>query len=91
MNDCRQARLAWLHEPRMPQDGSLPQGLCLSKNMGSPSGEFREGIQAIRFRQQLVARYGQQHGNAIRFAEAFSACEYGSPLTEENEKTLFPF
>ena len=28
---------------------------------------------------------------AIHYAEAYEACEYGSPLTEKNKSTLFPF
>ena len=28
---------------------------------------------------------------AVRYAEAFEACEYGSPLSGENVPRLFPF
>ena len=45
---------------------------------------------AARFRKQLVERYGE-NGNRIVFAEAFAACEYGSPLTEEMKKKIFPY
>lgn len=86
-----EARLQWLHEPRLPRDGSLPKDFCMNKNMGSGSGEYREGIQAFRFRDLLIARYGEELGSTTRFAESYAACEYGTPLTEENAKVLFPF
>ncbi|MDQ3854946.1 MAG: PIG-L family deacetylase [Chloroflexota bacterium] len=46
---------------------------------------------ADRFRDQLVERYGSERGAAVEYAEAFEACEYGSPLTEEARTRLFPF
>jgi len=46
---------------------------------------------ADRFRAELAARYGPQRAIQIRYAEAFEACEYGSPLTEEAKARLFPF
>jgi len=46
---------------------------------------------ADRFRDALVARYGPERGRAIAYAEAFEACEYGSPLTDEAKARLFPF
>lgn len=45
---------------------------------------------ADRFRDQLRARYGEDRGSAIRYAEAFENCEYGGQLTEENRDALFP-
>ena len=46
---------------------------------------------AARFRKELCARYGKKRGKKVRFAEAFMLSEYGTPLTEETKKTLFPF
>lgn len=46
---------------------------------------------ADRFRDQLIATYGDVEGGRIRLVEAFEPCEYGSPLTEENRGKLFPF
>ena len=46
---------------------------------------------ADRHRDLLVARYGEERGNRVQYAEAFEACEYGGRLTEENARTLFPF
>ena len=50
-------------------------------------------LQAIadRFRDKLVERYGQERGSRVQYAEAFEACEYGSPLTDEARARLFPF
>ncbi len=46
---------------------------------------------AERFRPLLIERYGQEHGSTVQYAEAFEACEYGSPLTAEAKARLFPF
>ena len=46
---------------------------------------------AARFRKELIATYGRKRGKKVRFAEAFMLSEYGTPLTEETKKMLFPF
>jgi LmbE family N-acetylglucosaminyl deacetylase len=46
---------------------------------------------AERFRAKLVARYGQETGSGVRYAEAFEWCEYGAPRTEAALAGLFPF
>ncbi len=38
---------------------------------------------AARFRKELIAKYGEEKGSKIRFAEAFELCEYGNPMTAE--------
>src|ERR671932_310896 len=43
-----------------------------------------------RYRDLLVAKYGPERGARIQYAEAFEACEYGSPLTAEARERLFP-
>ena len=52
-------------------------------------GRFRRA--ADQHREKLVELYGAERGAAVQYAEAFEACEYGAPLTEENLQTLFPF
>ena len=47
--------------------------------------------QADRFRDRLVALYGEKHGQAVRHAESYEWCEYGAPLTDERRDRLFPF
>ncbi len=46
---------------------------------------------AQRYRSKLVALYGRQRGGRFKYAEAFEVCEYGSPLTEQKRRALFPF
>lgn len=46
---------------------------------------------ADRFRDLLIAQYGQERGEKVRYAEAFEACEYGGRLTQDNMRQLFPF
>ena len=46
---------------------------------------------AARFRKELIATYGRKKGKKVRFAEAFMLSEYGTPLTAETKKILFPF
>lgn len=46
---------------------------------------------AARFRAELIAKYGEERGSKVRYAEAFEVCEYGTPLTEEMKKEMFPF
>jgi hypothetical protein len=42
-------------------------------------------------RAALVRWYGQERGNAARYAEAFEICEYGARPDEAAIRTLFPF
>lgn len=51
----------------------------------------REVKIADKCREKLLDLYGEEAGGKIRFVEAFQACEYGSPLTEDNTRRLFPF
>jgi LmbE family N-acetylglucosaminyl deacetylase len=46
---------------------------------------------ADRFREELVERYGEDHGGAVGHAEAVEISEYGAPLTDEAVEALFPF
>jgi len=43
------------------------------------------------YREKLIELYGKERGSKIRYAEAFENSEYGSSLTNENLKSLFPF
>lgn len=84
-------RFAWLHEPRLPEDGTVLDEAILSKNHIGSESEYREAVPAARYRQKLIERYGKELGGSTRFAEAFAVCEYGKQLNEENRKELFPF
>lgn len=46
---------------------------------------------AKRFRPALIATYGPERGEKVRFAEAFEICEYGRRPDAEELKRLFPF
>ena len=46
---------------------------------------------ADRFRDRLIATYGAERGGAMRLIEAIEIGEYGSPLTDESRKRIFPF
>ena len=46
--------------------------------------------QANRYRERLIARYGQQRGSAVEYAEAFEISEYAAPLDDEARARLFP-
>ena len=46
---------------------------------------------ADKYRNKLIELYGEEKGSKIRYAEAFENSEYGSSLSEENLKILFPF
>jgi len=48
------------------------------------------GPLADRYRDMIIKTYGEERGRKIRYIEAFEPCEYGSPLTEANQKRLFP-
>ncbi len=81
-----EARLSWLHEPRVPRDGTPIDEALLSKNLIGAQSEYREAKPAVLHRDKLVERYGEK-GNQTLFAEVFEICEYGSPYSDE----LIPF
>ncbi len=49
------------------------------------------GRVADRFRDRLVRELGERRGRAVKYAEAFEVCEYGSQPTEEDLRRIFPF
>ena len=46
---------------------------------------------ANNYREELVKRYGPEKGKAVKFAEAFEICEYGTRPSKEEIEKLFPF
>lgn len=85
----KKKRFEWLHQPRIPRNAPLDKDILYSNLLGAES-EYREAAAAAKFRSKLIDRYGTK-GESILFGEAFSVCEYGSPLTKKNEQRLFPF
>jgi LmbE family N-acetylglucosaminyl deacetylase len=53
--------------------------------------ETRAGQPTDAVRATLVKWYGPEKGNAVRHAEAFEICEYGTRPDEAMLRTLFPF
>jgi LmbE family N-acetylglucosaminyl deacetylase len=51
----------------------------------------RAGQPTPAVREALVTWYGAEKGNAVRHAEAFEICEYGTRPNEAMIRTLFPF
>ena len=84
------ARLEWLHQPRIPRDGQMLDESILNKNLIGSQCEYREAVPTVKYRDVLLRRYGEK-GKKVLFSEAFCVSEYGTPLTKELEKELFPF
>jgi LmbE family N-acetylglucosaminyl deacetylase len=59
----------------------------LAKNRVIPNAQSM----ADQYREKLIELYGKEKGSKVRYAEAFQVSEYGSSLTDENRKVLFPF
>lgn len=54
---------------------------------------FRSRFEATanKYRDKLIATYGEKQGKAVRCAEAFALCEYGRRPAPAELKQLFPF
>jgi N-acetylglucosamine malate deacetylase 1 len=50
----------------------------------------RTAAVADKYRDRLIAMYGEQRGRAVKYAEAFELCEYGRQPSAEELKKLFP-
>jgi LmbE family N-acetylglucosaminyl deacetylase len=53
--------------------------------------EDRYSQVANRFRSKLIELLGEERGRAVKFAEAFEVCEYGSQPSREELLAIFPF
>ena len=51
----------------------------------------RQSEEADRNRELLIKLYGEERGKAVKYAEVFELCEYGSRPNLEELKKLFPF
>lgn len=79
-------RLAWLKGD--PVDFNTPDEDIIN---GTVQGYNRRlSMPAAKYRKLLVERYGPR-GSKVVFAEVFSGCPFGEPLTEEAKEKLFPF
>jgi LmbE family N-acetylglucosaminyl deacetylase len=46
---------------------------------------------AERYRELVIATYGQERGSKVQYIEAFEVSEYGAPLDPAARQRLFPF
>src|SRR5262249_29245064 len=51
----------------------------------------QSGGLANRFRAKLIDLLGEEKGKAVKYAEAFQVCEYGSQPNRETLMQIFPF
>ena len=51
----------------------------------------RQSAEADRNRELLIKLYGDERGKAVKYAEVFELCEYGSRPSAIELKKLFPF
>ncbi len=79
-----EARLAWLkgEDPATMTDAEI---LSHSREDGYA---IRFAQTAARFRAELIARYGEDKGAGVRYAEAFELGEYGKQPNEEEAAIL---
>lgn len=82
-------RLEWLHGNPIDRN-SLPDDERILMIDPKNHSEEDEAYLASLYRKELIERYGEA-GRKIHFAEAFGVSEYGTQLTEESVKELFPF
>lgn len=80
-----EARREWLKGINITEDTTDEEILAQSRGYA-----VRFAKTAIRFRDKLIERYGEE-GKKIRYAEAFQLSEYGRKPTQEMIDTLFNF
>ena len=51
----------------------------------------RQSTEANQARDVLIRLYGEERGKAVKYAETFEICEYGSRPNAQELKRLFPF
>ena len=51
----------------------------------------RQSGDANQYRSALLKWYGEEKGQAVKYAEAFEICEYGTQPSDTEIKRLFPF
>ena len=79
-------RFNWLKGMDITQDTTDEEVMAANRGYS-----VRYAKTAVRFRKELIKRYGSEKGSKIRYAEAYELCEYGAELTPQLEKLLFPF
>jgi len=67
---------------KVPKDAAARRSWLRDARARQPSPAIRAA---------LTKWYGQEKGNAVKYAEAFEICEYGTRPNEEMIRKLFPF
>jgi LmbE family N-acetylglucosaminyl deacetylase len=73
----------------MCQDVSFPTAASKRDYVKQFYASFN-GPLADRYRDLVIKTYGEERGRKIKYIEAFEPCEYGSPMTDEAKRRLFP-
>lgn len=79
-------RLEWLKGMDITEDTTDEEIMAATRGYAVQSAQV-----AVRFRKELIDKYGSEKGSKVRFAEAFMLSEYGTQMTVESKKVLFPF
>ena len=69
-----------------PESNPVARKVWLKENWSR-----RQSAEASRHRELLVRLYGEEAGRAVKYAETFELCEYGSRPNRDELKKLFPF
>jgi LmbE family N-acetylglucosaminyl deacetylase len=70
--------------PNVPQDDRGREAYLLEQV------KSRSASVADKYRDRLVALYGQERGSKVRYAEAFELSQYGRQASAEELKEMFP-
>ncbi len=70
--------------PNMPKDDAARQAYIIETVKGWLASAADE------FRPQLIARYGQERGSKVKYAEAFQVNQYGRRVRAEELEALLP-
>ena len=73
--EAEEARFEWLKGMNITEATTDEEVMAASRGY---SVNFART--AARFRKELIAQYGRERGEKIRYAEAYEVCEYGAPL-----------
>jgi LmbE family N-acetylglucosaminyl deacetylase len=68
----------------------VPQSETVRRAWLAEKTGARLRARAEKYRGLLIERYGAASGRRVQYAEAFEACEYGTPLDAAAQQRLFP-
>ncbi|MED5400810.1 MAG: PIG-L deacetylase family protein [Planctomycetota bacterium] len=80
----------WLPHNMWPED-TVPQDEAGRHAYAREKYQQWIGGRADQHRDLLIAQYGDERGQTMKWIEAFEGCEYGAPLDDEAIARLFPF